>query len=37
MISIEQILDEELPEIYEEAKFNEICPLVYQHIFEENP
>jgi len=34
MISIEQILDEELPEIYEEAKFHEKCQLVYQHIYD---
>jgi hypothetical protein len=33
MISIEQILDEELPKIYEEVKFNEKCQLVYRHIY----
>ena len=34
MISIEQFLDEELPEIYEEEKFHEKYQLVYQHIFD---
>ena len=34
MISIKEILDGELPDIYEEAKIHEKCQLVNRHIFD---